>query len=150
MSMAVAYNMMKRKKSPCEEHGATGCEMCSGGNMAEGGEVLDDTPQPTKAESDMAAAMRKAFHKANGGMVERVMKKHYSKGGMVANDDKILVDFEDNAFDDLANRDELEEHYTGANSGDEIGDDQEDDDRRDIISRVMRSRAKKDRMPRPA
>ena len=31
-----------------------------------------------------------------------------------------------------------------------FGDDQEDEDRDDIIAQIMRSRAKKDRMPRPA
>lgn len=43
-----------------------------------------------------------------------------------------------------------EYHYSGANSGDEIGDEREDDDREDIVSRIMRSRKKRDRMPSPA
>ena len=40
--------------------------------------------------------------------------------------------------------------YTGANSGDEIGNEQEDEDRRDIVSRIMKSRRLMDRNPRPA
>lgn len=92
-----------------------------------------------------------------GDVVERIMKKgmkHMSLGGRVANedhgpDDEDLAGFLPNEFDDLSLRDDLEQHYTGANSGDEIGDEQEDEDRRDIVSRAMRSMAKKDRMPIP-
>jgi hypothetical protein len=40
--------------------------------------------------------------------------------------------------------------YTGANSGDEVGDEQEDEDEHDMVSRIMKSRLKKDRMPHPA
>lgn len=83
--------------------------------------------------------------------VGRIMRKrHYSKGGRVANETPIKADFEENQFDDLAKDDDLEFHETGANSGDELGDEQEDDDRRDIVKRIMKSRSKKDRMPRPA
>lgn len=87
---------------------------------------------------------------AKGGMVDRVMAKKYSKGGMVANDDEPIADEMPAQYDDLALRDDLEEHYTGANSGDELGDAQEDHDRADIIARIMKSRAKRDKMPRPA
>jgi hypothetical protein len=45
--------------------------------------------------------------------------------------------------------DDLEQHYTGENSGDELGNAQEDEDRRDIVSRIMKSRRLKDRLPRP-
>lgn len=86
-------------------------------------------------------------------MVGRIMRqrtKHFSKGGQVANDTPITADFEKNQFDDLVKDDDLEQHYTGANSGDEIGDEQEDEDRRDIVARIMKSRRKKDRMPVPA
>ncbi len=96
---------------------------------AEGGEVEDDD------------------------MISRIMKKragHYSEGGRVANEDHIEADFKENEFDDLPLDDHLEEHYTGANSGDELGNEQEDEDERDVVARIMRSRGKKDRMPRPA
>lgn len=105
---------------------------------------------PSEKEQETADAMKKAFHYAHGDIVERAMKKYMSKGGMVANEEEIIPDFEDNKFDDLGLRDDLEFSDTGANSGDEHGDDQEDKDRRDIVSRIMKSRAKKDRMPRPA
>lgn len=96
--------------------------------------------------------------KAEGGemhdddLVMKIMKKRYSQGGQVANDvgtgqeaDKLP-----NQFDDLVLDDDLEFHETGANSGDELGDEAEDEDRRDIVKKIMKSRAKKDRMPRPA
>lgn len=86
-------------------------------------------------------------------MIGRIMKqraRHFSKGGRVSNDTPVTADFEDNQFDDLVKDDDLEEHYTGANSGDEIGDHQEDEDRRDIVSRIMKSRRLKDRLPHPA
>jgi hypothetical protein len=91
---------------------------------------------------------------AFGDMVDRVMRKRYSKGGMIANggDDDLdqMADGDPNNFDDLALRDHLESSYTGKNSGDELGDEQEDEDRHDMVARIMKSRAKKDRMPRPA
>lgn len=122
MSMAMKYEKAKKRcGSDCP-----GCAMCKGGMMAEGGEVED------------------------GDMVDRIMRKKYSEGGMVANDDKVLADFLPNEFDELAKDDDLDFSYTGANSGDEIGNEQEDEDRRDIVARIMRSRAKRDRMPRPA
>jgi hypothetical protein len=87
-------------------------------------------------------------------MVGRIMSRrsnmrHYSRGGRVANDTPVTADFEKNDFDDLAKDDDLESSYTGANSGDEIGDDQEDEDRHDIVSRIMKSRRKTDRLPHP-
>lgn len=86
-------------------------------------------------------------------MVGRIMRqrtKHFSEGGRVANDTPVYTDFEDNQFDDLVKDDDLDQHDTGKNSGDELGDAQEDEDRRDIVSRIMKSRRMKDRMPRPA
>jgi len=90
-------------------------------------------------------------------MIDHVMKhrmKHYSEGGRVANSgeddlDK-MADGRPNNFDDLSLRDDLESSYTGANSGDELGDAREDHDRADIIAKIMASRRKKDRLPRPA
>jgi hypothetical protein len=92
-------------------------------------------------------------------MVRRIMMgmaKGYSKGGMVANEESgestdkpTMAKADGNEFDDLALRDDLEFDSTGANSGDELGDEQEDDDRHDIVSRIMKSRAKKDKMAVP-
>lgn len=89
-------------------------------------------------------------------MVGRIMKQRQmmSEGGKVANggEDDLdqMADGKPNNFDDLSLRDDLESSYTGANSGDELGDEQEDSDRKDIVSRIMASRRKKDRLPSPA
>lgn len=119
--------------------------MCHGGDcehpshmMAEGGEM----------ESDM----HPMIHKIIMGRM-----KGYSEGGMVANEDQgesasdpdEMAKWKDNEFDDLALRDDLESSYSGENSGDELGDEAEDHERNDIISRVMKSRMKKDRMSVP-
>lgn len=95
-------------------------------------------------------------------LVDRIMEKRsqsfasldrFSKGGQVANDvgtgqeaDKLP-----NQYDDLVLRDELESTYgDDDNSGDALGNDQEDEDRKDIVARIMASRRKKDRLPNPA
>jgi len=87
-------------------------------------------------------------------MVGRVMKQRqhmYSEGGRVANTDLPEADFDPNEFDDLHLRDNLEEHYTGANSGDELSSEDEEKRRRDIVSRTMASRRKgPGRNPSPA
>lgn len=83
-------------------------------------------------------------------MIARIMRKRYSEGGKVANQTEPMADEEPTEFDDLVKDDDLDFHYDGANSGDELGDEAEDMNRRDIVERIMRSRAKKDKMPRPA
>jgi hypothetical protein len=95
-------------------------------NLAEGGMVCDDDDD----------------------MIERIMRKKYSEGGRVANETPWTADFEPNEFDELVKDDDLEGHYPGSQ---EIGDEQEDMDRHDIVSRIMRSRAKRPgHNPRPA
>lgn len=148
--------------------------------MAEGGESKknphDDVPEPKKEDAE---AFEKGVNQsgyqpdkwvknlkeglgiatyAGGGEVEMDMIGHLmnkrakmmSEGGKVANADEIEAGFMPNEFDDLHLRDDLESSYTGANSGDELGDAQEDHDRADIIAKIMASRRKKDRMPHPA
>lgn len=86
-------------------------------------------------------------------MIGRIMKKrvgHYSEGGKVANETEPKADFEEAEYDDLVKDDELEEHYTGKNSGDEVGNEAEEEDEKDVVSRIMKSRKKKDKMPHPA
>lgn len=95
-------------------------------------------------------------------MVSRIMHKRnepfsdldrYSQGGKISNDvgtgqeaDKLP-----NQYDDLVLRDDLESSYgDDDNSGDALGNSQEDEDRKDIVSRIMASRRKKDRLPNPA
>lgn len=93
----------------------------------------------------------KKEHKRVLGELKSMKKPHlYSEGGMVANDDEPIVDGELAQYDELAKDDDLSFSYDGANSGDELGDLQEDMDRQDIVDEIMKSRAKKDRMPRPA
>ncbi len=78
------------------------------------------------------------------------MMKKMSKGGRVANSDPFDPDESPNEFDDLALRDDLEFSYDGENSGDYEGNEQHEEDERDIISRIMKSRRLKDHNPRPA
>ncbi len=99
--------------------------------MAEGGMMTDSGYQDEDHDMDM---------------VGRIMKQRqmmYSKGGKVANQDSIEAGFSPNEFDDLHLRDDLESSYTGANSGDELGNAGEDERRRDIVSRIMASRRKR-------
>lgn len=135
--MMMKYKMKKRmSKNDSEEvcpHGSMACPMCHGGKMAEGGFVEEE--------------------KASGfsdDMVDRIMSHQYSKGGEVANDTAPVADSESAEYDDLVKDDDLEFSETGANSGDEIGDAAEDEDEKDMVSRIMKSRSKKDRLPRPA
>jgi hypothetical protein len=90
-------------------------------------------------------------------MVGRIMKKRqmeYSKGGQVANQehgehDNEMADFSPNEFDDLVLRDDdLESEYTGANSGDEDGNEY-GSHHDDLVSRIMLKR-KKQHNPNPA
>lgn len=86
-------------------------------------------------------------------LVDRIMTKRMSKGGMVANggEDELeeLADGRPNNFDDLALRDDLEFEDTGKSSGDLLGNEREDEDRHDMVSRIMRKRMKQHN-PRPA
>jgi hypothetical protein len=134
-SMAMAEDDRDLNQHGEEEQGPYGTM------MAEGGQITDNW-QSDDHEMDM---------------VGRIMKQrqmHYSEGGKVANQehgemDDGLAGFKQNEFDDLVLDDDLDFEYTGANSGDELGDTREDDDRRDIVSRVMKSRRLKDRLPNP-
>lgn len=157
MSMALKYAMMKDKKMAsggsvkCAAHGADMCQMCHGGKMAEGGMVDQEDsgyhPMPAQDPDNMED------YSYPQDIVDRIIMSRdqgYSEGGRVANDTPPIAEFKDNQFDDLVLRDDLEQHYTGANSGDEIGNDQKDEDEMDIIARIMRSRGLKDRMPIPA
>lgn len=84
-------------------------------------------------------------------MIARIMhkRKEYSKGGMVANDtgEGQEADELPNQFDDLVLRDELSDD---SDAGNEHGDAEQDERDQDVVSKVMASRKKKDRMPRPA
>lgn len=143
-SIAIAYNTAKRAQSKamggsCDASCGEQCTVHPKA-YADGGEADSPEMQPTPVLGSGD----------KDDMVGRVMAKRMSKGGEVANGpgEKAAEEMDD--FDDLSKDDTLEFSYTGENSGDELGDAQEDDDRKDIVSRIMRSRAKKDRNPRPA
>lgn len=120
--------------------------------MSEDGKDLNQRMVNMKAETSMAEQ----------DLVNRIMKKksmdysneaRYSEGGKVANDTDgdSLAGFKPNQFDDLVLDDDLSSDYgDDDNAGDDLGNEQEDEDRKDIVARIMRSRGKKDRMPNPA
>jgi len=171
MSMAIAYRLGKKKHDK-GVHKPVGEERYGRGASEAGEDYRDYKSEPKGAFSEQGAKSSKDKHReildelmgmrggrenmACGGkvgeddMISKIMAKHYSEGGRLANKTEITADFDPNEFDDLALRDGLEEHETGANSGDELGDEQEDEDRRDMVSKIMRSRAKRDKLPRPA
>lgn len=136
-SLAMAYGMARKKK------------------MAEGGEMASGyLPEPLEhpAMNEMALSEDDKNINQTADMVARIMAKRqaYSEGGMVANDTPPMADSEPADYDDLALDDHLEGKDSGSDEGDDLGNQQEAEDRADIVSRIMRSRSKKDRMPRPA
>jgi len=168
-SLAIAYATKraaqhKSRGGFVEEEKASGYEPCvhcarggycpvHGDNMAHGG--MMEKEEKSSGYHEMPRATMKhdmAAEDEDDDMISRIMRQRYSKGGRVANEDhgymdEDLADFKQNEFDDLSLRDDLEEHYTGANSGDEIDDEREDEDRHDIVARAMKSMKKKDKMP---
>lgn len=140
MSLGMAYATKKRM--------GKGAKMCAeGGEIEEMGEY-DPMEHPMPKDNDMA-------NMEDADMIARIMhkRKMYSMGGQVANDvgvaeaDKLPAE-----YDDLVLRDDDMEDadYTGANSGDEKGNAAMDERDSDVVSKIMSSRKKKDRMPRPA
>ena len=116
--------MMHKREMPCAAHGMMACHMCSGGDMmAEGGEIEheekssgyhhmpeehehhphhepmeEDEEMPMEEDDMVARIMAKIKKDHEEGMHVR---KEYSEGGRVSNDDEPLADFEKNQFDDL-------------------------------------------------
>lgn len=140
MSLAIAYNMKRRNKARggevCNEECGSPCDIHEGKRMEE---MTSDFADGGEAEDQ--------------DMVSRIMAKRqkmYSKGGRVANQDEAEADFMPNEFDDLHLRDDLESSYTGENSGDYLSSPGEEERRRDMVSRIMASRRKRDRNPSPA
>lgn len=108
--------------------------------MAEGGFITDNEQGP-EHEMDMV------------GRVMAQKQKRFSEGGKVANDteDHELKYETPNEFDDLVLRDDLESTYgEDNNAGDENDSEGENERRSDIVSKIMASRKKKDKLPRPA
>lgn len=145
-SLAIAYALKRKAKKMAA--GGEVEEMKDGYVEHEGDDVKMN--HAAKAEDEMYA---EGGEVDDQDMIGRVMKSRYSKGGQVANDVGIAEAEEMPAeYDDVVLRDDDMEgaDYTPENSGDEIGNEGEDARRSDIVIRVMKSRAKTDRMPRPA
>lgn len=113
--------------------------------------------EPVDMQQETSVAMQS--------LVDRIMEKkskefdnvaRLSHGGQVANQEhgennNSLAGFDPNEFDDLVLRDDLESSYgDDDNAGDSLDNKQEDEDRKDIVARIMASRKKKDRLPNPA
>lgn len=156
---------MKEDDHMLNQHGEIE-EGPQGGMYAEGGQIVDNK-QSDSHMLDMVGRIIALHQKmfADGGSVddkddESLMQKesdkiqgNYAHGGQVANDvgvaeaDKLPAE-----YDDLVLRDDDMEDadYSGSNSGDELGNSGENERRSDVVSKIMKSRAKRDRMPRPA
>lgn len=146
MSMAMGWGMKKRQKKMAK--GGMAC-------MAEGGEIEKEEMGEYDPMEEPMPKENEAANMEDADMIARIMhkRKMYSNGGQVSND--VGVDEADKLpaeYDDLVLRDDDMEDadYTGANSGDEKGNAAMDERDGDLISKIMRSRKKKDRMPRPA
>lgn len=157
-SLAIAYSMKKKAKKMADGGEVSDERAAAAKKMREAFASKSGSPGPSPTPD---AAVVSGY--AEGGdvemhvndLVDRIMNKRkmMSEGGEVANganDEKELADFDSNNFDDLALRDDLESSYTGANSGDSLGDAQEDHDRADIIAKIMKQRSMKQHNPRPA
>jgi len=139
-SLAIAYSMKKKAskghQSSCTENCESPCTVHEKANMSV--EHEGDVKRPNEM------AIEEDDKDLNQDRVGRAMKKRYSKGGMIANEAKSNRD-----TDFLATDDDLEFNYTGKNSGDELSSPGEDDRRKDVVSKAMASRKKKDRLPNP-
>lgn len=147
---------------PCAAHGAEMCKMCHGGKMmAEGGEVEEEEASgyqdfPTEEEKHEFphAEENQEFPPEEEDMVGRIMRHrgYMAEGGEMRNETGEDADMEMNQFDDMVKEDPdfSKADYTGANSGDEIGNEHLDEDEEDLVARIMKQRRMKDRNPVPA
>lgn len=168
-SFAIAHNMMKKKmaRGGMCEHGSHNCEMCHGGRMAEGGmiheeersgyrEMPEDYEKMNRsAEHEDDRMLNEEEHEDTAhDLVSRIMRdraKHYARGGEVDDDFDDHPDSDSASFErEPDDKDFAKTDYTGENSGDEIGDEKEDEEDRDVVSRIMKQRRLKGRMPHPA
>lgn len=169
-SMAIAYSMKKKGKPSSHEDrerqkGQKGVHIqahneelgsSKAGDYAYAG-YTDEAKDMHESKLEQLKAMPKPnLPMSEGGdvdendLVDRIMKKRmYSEGGMVANEDGPIADDMDAEYDDLVLDDHLESHYDGKDSGDELGNKELDHEDHDLVERIMKSRAKKDKLPRP-
>jgi hypothetical protein len=158
-----------------EVHSCPSCGYAEGGETMQDS---TDSPETLQARQSVSDSFKRALGHAEGGeveddMVDRIMHQRtgyaeedemyphakdkmfdvtnkYSEGGKVANSDEIEAGFDPNEFDVLHLDDDLESTYgEDDNAGDELGNAREDEDRKDIVARIMASRKKKDRLPNP-
>lgn len=148
----MAWMGKEAKSERCKAHGGYECQMCSGGKMAEGGDANDpkgiwigNPKNPNDPPTDYAKG---------GDIITQIMRKRMGKMADEHEEpdgDEPIVDSEPNEFDVMvADDNEPEFHETEENSGDDIGNAEEDKEDHSLISQIMASRRKKDRMPRPA
>lgn len=131
--------------------GGNVCPTCNMPTPHEGNDV--EASSPPMEMNQMGDDEGAGDSNGNDPFVMKIMmgrEKGFSEGGKVSNDTPPKADSMPADYDDLALRDNLQEHETGENSGDELGDAQEAEDRADIVDKIMKSRAKKDKLPRPA
>ena len=161
-SLAIAYSMKKKAskghQSGCTENCESPCKVHEGdekrpNEMAEGGKVGElkginkqewEDHKPGVSEAgrklrDENPEEAKSLHYKTLGQLKAQKTGYFSKGGMVANEAKSNRD-----TDFLATDDDLEFNYTGKNSGDELSSPGEDDRRKDVVSKAMARRKKKD------
>ena len=86
-------------------------------------------------------------------MITRIMSKRkmMAEGGVVADEPGPEMDEHSADYDYLSSGD-LDDSTTNSGSadGDELGNAQEDEDRHDVVSRIMKQRKMKNTNPRPA
>jgi len=142
------------KGGMCAAHGAYACHMCHGGKMyAAGGEVdaehedermLDyEDSEQDEAEDMVGRIMRQRME---GSEQEDMLR--YADGGDMPydeprNEEEPVADFEPNDFERMNQEEVPQASYTGENSGDEIGNEMNDEEMRDIVERIMRQRRMK-------
>lgn len=135
MSMAMKYRM----KQKMTKGGEAECMACKGGECMEHGGMAEDPKGDDGYVSDGIAML------AMGGVIDRIMKKRAGAEGLP------LADFESADYDVMDQKAAPDDaDYSAANSGDEKGNEALDEDEHDVVSRIMKSRSKKDKNPRPA
>lgn len=152
-SMAAAYAQKRRKKmaqgGSVPEPNKANAEAMQKGATSSGIPSMDDIKKNVMSGLGMAEGGEAHASIHGDKIIDRIMQK-MSEGGKVANATPAIADAMPNEFDDLVLDDDLSSSSDGANSGDMLGNAQEDEDRADIVSRVMKQRKMKQHNPRPA
>jgi len=110
-------------------------------------QITSQYPDEKQMKDEDSGSMEAGAY-AKGGMIDRIMSKCYSEGGKVANSTTVMADELPAEYDYLVTNDDLD--GSQPEDSNEHGDPMEMARREDIVSRIMRSRAKKDKLPRPA